>query len=81
MLWWGCSNPIQICIFLEKETIPFNKYPTLSKFLVVSKANCIESMYHDKKSCDKLLFCMSNVLQKSIMDGIIDLRMDLSYFC
>ena len=58
--------------FLGRETIPFNKYSSLYELLVASKASYTESMYHDEKSCAEMLFCISNVLQKSILDRIRD---------
>ena len=50
--------------FLAKEIMSLTKFPSLCNLLLKSKSNITESLYHDKKSCAEMVFCISNVIQK-----------------
>jgi hypothetical protein len=64
----------QLAYYVGKEVIPFHKFPGLCSLLVKIKANMTEKLYHDGKSCGKILFCISFVFQKNILDKIRDSR-------
>jgi hypothetical protein len=42
--------------FMDKETIPFRKFPTLCNSLVSCNAPMIEKLYHDEKACNDMVF-------------------------
>jgi len=48
--------------FLAKKTTPLTKFLSLCKLLLRSKSNITENLYHDEKSCAKMVLCISNVI-------------------
>jgi hypothetical protein len=58
--------------FMGKETIPSHKFPTLCNLLVSCKAPMTEKLYHDEKACNDMVFAISSVLQRQILDRVRD---------
>ena len=56
--------------FLGRETISYCKFPALCEMLVSVNANIPTKLYHDEKACAEMLFCISKVLQKKILDRV-----------
>lgn len=48
--------------FMGKETIPFHKFPTLCNLLISCKAPMIKKLYHDKKTCNEMVFGISSII-------------------
>jgi hypothetical protein len=64
----------QAAYYVGKEVIPFHKFSGLCVLLVKVKANMTEKLYHDEKSCSEILFCISSVVQKKVLDRVRDSR-------
>jgi hypothetical protein len=64
----------QAAYYVGKEVILFHKFPGLCTLLVKVKANMTEKLYHDEKSCSEILFCISSVVQKKVLDRVRDSR-------
>ena len=56
--------------FLGKETIGYCKFPALCELLLSVHANITTKLYHDEKVCVEMLFCISKVVQKKILDRV-----------
>ena len=46
----------QAAYYVEKEVIPFHKFPGLCALFVKVKANMTKKLYHDEKNCSEILF-------------------------
>ena len=64
----------QAAYYVGKEVIQFHRFPGLCALLVKVKANMMEKLYHDEKSCGEILFYISFVVQKKILDRVRDCR-------
>jgi hypothetical protein len=64
----------QAAYYVGKEVISFHKFLGLYALLVKVKANMTEKLYHDEKSCGQILFCISSVVQKKVLDRVRDSR-------
>jgi hypothetical protein len=60
----------KIAYFIGKEILPFSKFLKLYKLLVDLKACITKDLYHDDKSCADMLFCISSVIQKKVLDRV-----------
>jgi hypothetical protein len=58
--------------FMDKETIPFHKFPTLCNLLVSCKAPMTKKLYHDEKTCNDMIFGISSVIQRKVLDRVRD---------
>ena len=56
--------------FLDKETIEYCKFPTLCELLLSVHANITTKLYHDEKAYAGMLFSISRVVQKKILDKV-----------
>ena len=56
--------------FLGKETIGYCKFPALCGLLLFVHANITTKLYHDEKAFAEMLFCISKVVQKKILDRV-----------
>ena len=52
------------------KTILFSKFSTLCNFLLTCKSTITNDLCYDEKSCAKMIFCISNVIHKKILDRI-----------
>jgi len=57
---------------MGKETVPFHKFPSLCDLLVSCNAPMTEKLYHDEKACADMVFAISNVVQRQILDRVRD---------
>jgi len=57
----------QAAYYIGKEIICFSKFVGLCFLLVKVKANITEKLHHDEKSCGKILFCISSLVQNFIL--------------
>ena len=60
----------KVAYFLGKETIVYCKFPALCELLLSVHANITTKLYHDEKACAEMLFYISKVVQKKILDRI-----------
>jgi hypothetical protein len=58
--------------FMGKETIPFHKFPTLCDLLMFCNAPMANKLYHDEKACNDMVFGISSVIQRQVLDRIRD---------
>jgi hypothetical protein len=58
--------------FMGKETILFYKISSLYNLLISCKAPMTEKMYHDEKACNDMVFAISSVIQKQVLDRVRD---------
>ena len=65
----------QAAYYIGKEVIPFHKFLDLCALFVRVKANMTKKLYHDEKSCGEILFCISSVVQKKVLDRVRDSRL------
>ena len=64
----------KVAYFLAKETIGYCKFPTLCELLLSVHANITTKLFHDEKPCAVMLFYISRVEQKKILDRVRDLK-------
>ena len=60
----------QTTYYLGNEVIPFHKFPDLCYLFVKVKANMTEYFYHHEKNCNEILFCISSVDRKKMLDRV-----------
>jgi hypothetical protein len=60
--------------FLGKESIPCAKFASLCELLVSCKTPITEKLYHNEKACVEMMFAISTILQRQILDRIRDSR-------
>jgi hypothetical protein len=60
--------------FLGKEFIPCHKFASLYELLVSCKTPITEKLYHHEKTCVDMMFIISTILQRQILDKIRDSR-------
>jgi hypothetical protein len=60
--------------FLGKESIPCHKFASLCELLVSCKIPITEKLYHHEKACVDMMFAISTILQRQILDRIRDSR-------
>ena len=58
--------------YLGRETIPFCKYSALCDLLLICKLPITNGLYHDEKSCAKMIYSISIVIHKKNLDRIRD---------
>ena len=46
--------------YLDREAIPFSKFPTFCYLFLKCKSIITNGLYHDEKSCAELIFCIFN---------------------
>ena len=56
--------------FLGKEIIGYCKFLALCQLLLSVHTNITTKLYHDEKACAEMLFCISKVVQKKILDRV-----------
>ena len=64
----------QASYYIGKEIISFHKFSGLYSLFGKVKANMIKKLYHDEKNCGEILFCISSVVQKKVLDRVRDSR-------
>ena len=50
--------------YLNRKSMFFSKYPVLYDLLLTCKSPITNGLYHDEKSCAKMIFCISTLIQK-----------------
>lgn len=60
--------------YVGKEIISFHKSSSLCSLFGNVKANMIEKFYHYEKNCGKILFYISSVVQKKVLNRVRDSR-------
>ena len=60
--------------YISKSLIPFGRFLELCQLVVLVKATMTESLYHDEKYSFDLVFCISFVIQKSILHRVQDAK-------
>ena len=60
--------------FLGKKPIPCQKFASLCELLVSCKTSIVENLYHNEKACVEMMFAISTILQRQILDRIRDSR-------
>ena len=63
-----------VAYYVGKSLIPFARFLELYELLVLIKATMTESLYHDGKSCFDLVFCISPIIQKSVLHRVWDAK-------
>ena len=58
--------------FMEKECVSFHKFPSLCNLLVCCNAPMTSKLYHDKKACGEMVFGISSVIQRKVLEKVRD---------
>ena len=52
--------------------MPFHKFPSLCNLLVSCKAPMTAKLYHDEKACGEMVFGISSVIQRKVLEKVRD---------
>ena len=58
--------------YVGKKFLPLSKFPTLCDLLLSVNATIPTKMDYDDKACVDMLVCISNVIQRKVLDKIRD---------
>ena len=59
---------------MDRKTILFCKYLALYDLLLTYKSPITNGLYHDEKSCEEMIYCISTVVHKRNLDKIRDFK-------
>ena len=62
----------RVSYFMEKECVPFHKFPSLCNLLVSYNAPMTSKLYHDKKAYIEMVFGISSVIQRKVLEKVKD---------
>ena len=62
----------RVAYYLDRKTTLFSKYSTLCDLLLTCKSPITNSLYYDEKSFAKMIYCISTIIHKKILNKIRD---------
>lgn len=63
---------LRAAYFVGKEGLSFHKFPSLCSLLLACKALLPEKLNHDEKACSEMVFVISCVITRNILDRVRD---------